>query len=305
MIYGLGFSLEIVRIVLENEMNIIYVCKDKSSQSGLFYTCITIKEKQIQKEVLNFLIRQEEIKRSTDYIGNFVFEESLNLLFLYRKEKRLETYIEMYADSFEKRCYLCKRLVGSAQATQFPIEWLYMILSSNNINVNADGSIYFNYFLDFASLYKLKEIKGASFNKLAECLFIVLSKGYEKVYNPQKYPKDLRLFYKKMMMEGFDDFTEFYKYLNMMPRELEKEEGIGYWLKKTYVYFKKQAVVHGGTAIILILIIVTGIFCIDGIIKKNKEVEAFNQAKASQIEPYKGLYDIGTVRVHQTDDGGE
>lgn len=302
MIYALGCSLEIVRTVLRNATNDIYVCKEKSRQNGSLYTCIRIKKEEMQKEILNILANQQELLNNVDYVGSFVLEGTLNLLFLYHNERKLDAFLELYINSFELRCKVCKSLIGGCQTSGFPIEWIYLLLDSKNVNVNPDGSVYFNYFIDFECLYKVNELSNASFNKLAESVFAILSKEYKHIYNIEKYPKELRLFHKKMTTDRFNSFNDFYKYLAVMPKELTREESLIYKLKKIYSLIKKLFDEYATRAAVIILVVAASVFCIKDIINRDKKAAVFNEVSAAKAEPYKGVYDIGTVKVHETSD---
>lgn len=294
MIQVLGRSLEAVRIVIDNDINVVYVCKEGHGEE-LFYTLISIKDRDVQKNVLKLLTQDDSIKENKDYVGHFVLKDTLNLLFYYKKEQCLFTYLDLYGDSFKKQVYIAKTLINACVGTRLPYEIVHLLLDEKNINLNPEGTVYFNYFIDFKNFNKL-ETSNQKLDVLAGIVFKILAKDYEEIYNVEKYPKDLRLFYKKLQADGFTTYNQLYKYTNLMPEYLEKEKGFWYKLKRIIQRIQFQFKKYSFPVVLLIIVGITFLACFDAF-KMRYEAKQEVVQKEEIKETYDGLYTIGTVEI--------
>lgn len=87
MIPALGMELETVRTVLQNQVNDIYVCTDLSGETGVFYTVIAIRDAAVRKTVTEKLNTGRLFFSNQDFLGSFVYESRLNLVFRYYHRK--------------------------------------------------------------------------------------------------------------------------------------------------------------------------------------------------------------------------
>ncbi|WP_054741135.1 hypothetical protein [Cellulosilyticum ruminicola] len=173
MIYTADYTLEIRRVVLENEVNTVYICSDKRSLDRVLYTCICVSQMHLQKRILAEVMQGGLFKNNRDYKGHFIYEGTLNLLFTYQKEQLMQTYMDLYIDTFKKKKLLCKKLVGLCQTLEIDGRWLSLLLKPNCMNLNKDGSIYFNYFVDLRPLvYKNNTSETLVFKLLGEQILV-------------------------------------------------------------------------------------------------------------------------------------
>lgn len=296
MIYALNRSFKIVRTVYKSEVNDIYVCKAMQDQTGHFYTLITFKEEHIKKELVNFFAEEERLKTNNDFIGSFASENCFNMLFNYHEERKLFTYLETYRTSFGEKKYICQQLVSAVIASKLPASMIPILLKPSNINVNKNKTIYFNYFMEFTNFEKNKETNHYTY--LSEIVFEILAKGYENIYNENHYPKELRLFYKKLKAEGFNSFSQIYKYLNLLPEELVDEKSLLYTLRSFWWRIKAQVKIYSFWVVVGIVIAVTSVFTMDQLNRRFQAVQTMKEVQLQNANVYDGMYEIGTVKVH-------
>lgn len=299
MIYTADYTLEIRRIVLENEVNKVYICKDKRSENGLFYTCICVQHPLLQKEILAALMKGKLFTTNGDYKGHFIYESTLNLLFLYHKEQLMQTYMDLYIDSFKKKKLLCKNLVGACQALDVEGYWLALLLNPSCINLNFDGSVYFNYFFDFRPFIhknfihkKLTETQGLQL--LGTQVLDILADEHILSHAGGHYPKELYIFQKKLI-SGFKSYGEIYKYLNRLPDEIVEKKNFKDWIKIQKENFESGFQKYGLMIIMWLMMLIAGT-CGFQVIKTRKEIQPVIS------ETYKELYRIGNVMIQQEEE---
>jgi hypothetical protein len=296
MIYALNRSFDIVRTVLSNKVNDIYVCKDADEQIGSFYTMITIKDDTMKKKFVALFTNEADIRTNNDYIGCFVLENCFNILFIYREERKLHSYLDVYSIPFDERKVICTQLVSSTVAAKLPAYMLCALLKPSNININKNKTIYFNYFIDFTVLSEEEEKN--SYTYLGEVVFNILAKEYEHVYNINRYPKELRLFYKKLRTDGFNSFSQIYKYLNLLPEKLIDDKGLWYRIKSFWWQTREQVKTYSFLFVIGIVIAITLLYTMTELGKRFEAAEVMKQMQLENSNSYDGMYEIGTVKVH-------
>ena len=106
MFPALNMELEIVRTVLKNPVNDIYVCTDLLKDTGSFYTMISIRDKKVRKIVTEKLNTERMFFSNRDFVGSFTYGDCLNLVFRYYHENLLSLMSGVYLEEFAD----CKRV---------------------------------------------------------------------------------------------------------------------------------------------------------------------------------------------------
>ena len=105
MFPALNMELEIVRTVLMNPVNDIYVCTDLRKNTGTFYTMVSIADPDCRRKVTEKLNTERLFFSNRDFIGSFIYESRLNLVFRYYHENLLSLLGGVYLVEFAD----CKR----------------------------------------------------------------------------------------------------------------------------------------------------------------------------------------------------
>lgn len=260
MFPALDMELEIVRTVLKNKVNDIYVCTDLLKDTGSFYTLISIRDKNHRKIITEKLNTERIFFSNRDFIGSFTYENCLNLVFRYYHENLLSlmggVYIEEFVDCKKTAVNLITAYAESGAGTELGM----LLLNDRNININADGDISLNYFMDFAQLQQ-KVSEEQYLKSVAQAAFGVLEQNYKgRLEGPDDYPGDLRLFYLKMVNGGFSSFGHMIALIRGMADKPIVMKGLGWWLTSRFHIVKNFLFRNSMTTFLTILVIVTLIY---------------------------------------------
>ncbi len=287
---ALNMELEIVRTVLQNDVNDIYVCTDLLKDTGAFYTMISIHDSQCRKIITEKLNTERLLFLNSDYVGAFVYKNRLNIVFRYYQENLLSLMGNIYLVSFED----CKRaalefLFACAQCGPGP-EFGALLIDDKNINMTKDGAIRFNYFLDFA---KFQQGIGEDvyLDMVARTVFDILQLNYEDRYeSPEQYPDELRLFYLKMVSTGFSSIGHMISMIRAMSDKPVERRGIIRRILNRLQKIRTFLFHNSMTAFLTILVLVTAIYAGVQIHSRWKARKAYE----SNVS-YNGIEYIGDV----------
>lgn len=290
MIPALGMELETVRTVLQNQVNDIYVCTNLSGEAGVFYTVIAIRDAAVRKTVTEKLNTGRLFFSNQDFLGSFVYESRLNLVFRYYHENLLSLLGGVYLAEFVQ----CKRaalnLIAACAESGADADLGILLLHDRNINVTRDGGIQFNYFMDFAELKEGTE-EAEYFLAAAEKAFGILELNYKGRYESRDgYPGDLRLFDMKMRTTGFTSFGSIIATIRSMADKPVEMRGILWWFRSRFRRVRNFLFRNAMTAFLTILVLVTLIYA-GGQIRTRWKVRKAYESNVS----YNGIEYIGNV----------
>ena len=253
-------ELEIVRTVLKNQVNDIYVCTDTRKDTGVFYTMVSIHDKSCRKLVTEKLNTERLFFSNRDFIGSFIYENRLNLVFRYYHENLLSLLGSVYLAEFTD----CKRaalgLIAACAECGAGPELGALLLNDRNINVTREGEVQFNYFLDFAELEEGLE-EPAYLQLVAKKVFGVLELNYKGRYEtPDSYPGDLRLFYMKLNTTGFSSLGHMIAAVRSMPDKPVEMRGLLWWIRSRFRRIRGFLFRNSMSAFLTILVVVTLIY---------------------------------------------
>ena len=198
MFSALNMELEIIRTVLKNKVNDVYVCTDLLKNTGVFYTMISIHQQKCRKLVAEQMNTEPLFYANRDFVGSFVYENRLNLVFRYCHENLLSQMGSVYLSSFSECREAAIRLVSALAESGANRGLGLLLLSERNMNITKEGNIQLNYFLDFAD-YKEEATEAEFYQAAAEAAFGILELNYKDRYSsPEAYPDDLRLYHMKL-----------------------------------------------------------------------------------------------------------
>ncbi len=286
-----------VRTVIVNEVNDITVCEDRTSESGAFYTVISIKKPEIKKEVAHILATTGLFATNVDYQGSYVSEDRLNLVFSYRAENRLAVQEIILCTNDAKRLITAENLLIAAAETQVTGSIGLLLFHERNINITANLDIFFNYFIDFSS-WNPSASDNDFYKAVATRVFTLLSVEYEAKYSGavHRYPSELQVLYRKARSGGYTSFSGIIAFVKMLSGGYS-EPAIGWrylWSRiKQLIAFVRA---NWTTVMAVALIIVTLIFLIYQIYAR---VRASAQMEENFV--YIGLEQIGDVFLGDED----
>lgn len=260
MFPALNMELEIVRTVLENDVNNIYVCSDLLKDTGVFYTMISIRDTGRRKIMAEKLNTDRMFFSNQDFIGSFVYESRLNLVFRYCHENLLSLLGGVYLAEFSDCRRAALNLAAACAECGAGPDLGCLLLDGRNINVTRDGDIQFNYFLDLSCM---QEGVGEDvyLKKVAETVFGILELNYKGRYDsPENYPDDLRLFWLKMRTTGFSSIGHMISTLRAMSDKPVERRGILWWIGSRFRRAKGFLFRNSMSAFLTVLVTVTVVY---------------------------------------------
>lgn len=260
MFPALNMELEIVRTVLQNEVNDIYVCTDVRKNTGVFYTMISIHDTRYRKIVTEKLNTERIFFSNRDFVGSFIYENRLNLVFNYYHENLLSLLGGVYLAEFSDCRKAALGLVAACAESGAGPDMGALLLDQRNINITKDGEIQFNYFMDFSGMEPGGEEKRY-LDAVAVAAFRILELNYKGRYDsPENYPDSLRLFYLKMTTTGFSSIGHMISTIRSMPEKLVEMRGIFWWFRNGFRRGRNFLFRNSMTAFLTILVTVTVIY---------------------------------------------
>lgn len=288
MFQALDMELEIVRTVLHTEVNDVYVCTDLKKNTGVFYTMVSVRGTRYRKLVSEKLNTERLFFSNSDFLGSFVYEDSLNLVFRYYSENLLSLMGGVYLADFTDCKKAVMNLISAYAQCGADSEMGLLLLQDRNINVTKDGEVHFNYFLDFSMLMEEEE---SDLSILAEKVFGILELNYKGKYDsPENYPNDLRLFYLKMRTTGFQSIGHLISSVRNMADKPVETKGFLPWLRRTFRRIKNFLFRNSMVTFLTILVIVTLIYAVTQIYSR----WIYRRAYEENISYY-GIEHIGDV----------
>lgn len=290
MFPALDMELEIVRTVLHTDVNDVYVCTDLKKNTGVFYTMVSVKGARYRKLVTEKLNTERLFFSNSDFVGSFVYENRLNLVFRYYHENLLSLMGGVYLLEFTDCKKAAMNLIAAYAQCGADSEMGNLLLQDRNINVTREGEVQFNYFLDFSTL-KTEEEKESDLKILAEKVFGILELNYKGKYDsPDNYPDDLRLFYLKMTTTGFNSVGHLISTVRNMADKPAETKGFLPWIKRTFRKMKSFLFRNSIATFLTILVVVTLIYAAGQIYNRWVYKKAFEKNVS-----YYGIEHIGDV----------
>lgn len=287
MFPALDMELEIVRTVLQSEINDVYVCTDLKKHTGVFYTMVSVRDSHYRKLVTEKLNTERLFFSNSDFVGSFVYENRLNLVFRYYHENLLSLMSGVYLAEFADCKKTALNLIAAYAQCGADSEMGKLLLQDRNMNVTKDGEVYFNYFLDLSMLNSEEDDRKL----LASKVFDVLELNYKGKYDsPQNYPDDLRLYYLKMITTGFQSIGHLISTIRNMADKPAETKGLIPWIKKNVRKVKSFLFRNSIATFLTILVIVTLIYAAGQIYSRWIYKKAFEQNVS-----YYGIENIGDV----------
>ncbi|MBO5337950.1 MAG: hypothetical protein J6A94_12570 [Lachnospiraceae bacterium] len=260
MFPALNMELEIVRTVLKNPVNDIYVCTDLLKDTGSFYTMISIRDKKVRKIVTEKLNTERMFFSNRDFVGSFTYGDCLNLVFRYYHENLLSLMSGVYLEEFSDCKRVALNLISACAESGAGSDMGMLLLDERNINITREGNIQFNYFLDFDQMQQ--DVNEEQYLKsVAKAAFGVLELNYKASHDtPENYPSDLRLFYLKMNNGGLSSLGHMISLIRGMSDKPVVMKGLVWWIKSRFHRVKNFLFRNSMTTFLTILVIATAIY---------------------------------------------
>lgn len=138
----------IVQTILSSPTINTYIVKENSADPDQLYIMNEIKNRKMIEYYLEDFMSIEHTRTLSDFISCFALESNLYVLFQYHPEKSLSKYLTHSSRTLDKRLDLAIKILFEMTAyTDLPLFIQKTILQPDNINIDENENIYFNYFI--------------------------------------------------------------------------------------------------------------------------------------------------------------
>lgn len=154
---------DVIRDVFHGSVNDVYVCREMQSSEEEYYTVWLLKDRAMAKQLL------KELKDTAEC---FMVRDSLCFLFPYHEERPLERFYTGTLENGEcENRQIWLDIVVQCMTSTLPDSLMYLLLTQSQMQLGADGSIRFNYFLDLSKYQEDSKTKSC----VEACAGILLS----------------------------------------------------------------------------------------------------------------------------------
>ena len=289
MIVGAGKKLKIVREVLNNNVNKIYICENIGDRyDNEYYTLIRIYDDNVIKDVLKVVYDKDgKIKLPDDiFKGLFVDVDTLNILITYKEPRKIFLYLKSYMTSEYSQYIIIKNMLYQCLALRVEYPLLYLFLNAENINLDEDFNIFFNGFLNFEK-FNVDIDEKKCVQKCCEIIDGILNSNQELAN--KSHVKAINLFIKKKRNNVYKRIIDIYNDFKIQEKKYKQTqnnilETIKLNIQNIFTSNFKLIIACVGS--ILIILAAVMFFC--NLLKMDLP-----------FAKYKGLNIIGTVNMSQ------
>lgn len=143
----------IIKKVYSDDSFEINLCKsEEDEEEGKLYTVITLKNQEVIRNTIGIFSSLRQNHEFVDFKECFSRESYLYIVFLYYEEAPLN-FEDIGDKPVMERVEIVKQLLSLIVILNIPSPIVYDVLSKENINFDASGKVYFNYFLKRVDKY--------------------------------------------------------------------------------------------------------------------------------------------------------
>lgn len=269
MIVGSGKNLEKVGTILSNNINSIFVCKDKDAVNKNnieYYTLIKIHDANVIKDVLEVIYKKDKNNISYNlpqslFCDIFVEIDTLNILMKYREPQKLFLYLKSYMTTEYSQHMIIKNFIYQCLSLDIDYKILDLMLDKDNINLNKDYSVFFNGFLDFSKFNKNAD-ERVCVKKCCDLISNILESD-DELTNKSKV-KSINLFIKKQRNNSYNKLIDLYNDFKIKETRYKTNKesfwvSIRSYFDEVIKYRLKKILVRSG--LILIVLALTILIC--------------------------------------------
>lgn len=137
----------IIKKVYSDDSFEINLCKsEEDEEEEKLYTVITLKNQEVIRSTTGIFSSLRQNHEFADFIECFSRDSYLYIVFLYYDEVPLN-FEDIGDKPVMERVEVIKQLLSLIIILNIPTPIIYDVLSKENINFDASGKVYFNYFL--------------------------------------------------------------------------------------------------------------------------------------------------------------
>ncbi len=215
IIYTYGHEYPVTSVKETNDKYNVYICTD--STNGGFCRILSVKDKSVFPELVEWLSKTADPSVFTDYIEHFMFEDMLCIVMKYTQGIKLADKCDTEGMPLRERLELCRKILERAVLLDIPDYFLDKCMNFDDIIVESDLTVSFNYPIE--DIMDSREC--APMKKVEKLLRRMFAREIER-----KVPDELIAFFKELPDLAGSNMIELYsRYYMMMTRLVERDAG--------------------------------------------------------------------------------
>lgn len=204
---------DIVREMHHGFVNDIVVGRDLQAAGNVFKTIWMVKDRLTAKHIIE-VFQLEQVEKTYEYEECFLHGEKMCFVFPYEKERSLELF---YGTALESqtcsRQQIWTQIVTACLTCGLPDSILYLILKQRQLQMGADGSIWFQYCLDLSEFNKDISLQEC----VVECVHLLEQLSRQE--QNRNYADEL--LEKKLNRKSYTEFIGLYKDIRLITEQRE------------------------------------------------------------------------------------
>lgn len=246
--------LEPIHDVLSGAWNDVCVCRDLHSPVGAMYTLWVVQDRDCIKMLLDLFenMPREVLEGENPYIARFAEGENLCFLFEYRPPRPLARFALGQAETVQQREQICIDLVMACLSSAMPFPLLCCMLEQNCVNIAQDGTVYFTYDIDLASVNPADDEMV--------CTDLCVSHVLDLLEQKRRL-KSMKLLHMKLEKSAYQSLAELYRDIRLTVVPARKPplriRLKGIWHRNKDRWFRCLLIASVGIVVVTILVLLS------------------------------------------------
>lgn len=221
---------DVVRDMYHGTKNDVVVCRNLQAAGTSYKTVWLVRDRMLARKLIElYHIHSDDEQRI--YEECFLYKEQMCFVFPYERERSLEKfYLPTLESKSCSRQQIWTQIVTVCMTCGLPDAILYLVIKQNQIQVGADGSIWFQYNIDLSELDETITTTQC----VTECARLL--KCLMKQDKGKKYAGEL--LERKIKRKSYTEFIKLYKDIRLITVQQEEKRTAG--IVKSLFYEKKD-----------------------------------------------------------------
>ncbi len=242
----------VIQEVISGKVNDVYVCSGPFGSSG-YHTVWLIKDRTIAKHLAGALY---------GYAECFVEKDMLCFVFPYEQGRPLERfYCTVVKSGAARPCEIWLGIVTLCMTSGMCHSLLCLMLSQRQVNISADGSTRFQYFVDLSS-YQADLSEGDSVGECARLLLELIEMTQDE--ESRRTASAARLIAKKCERQEYREYIQLYQDVKLLGQKTDKRSLLE--AAKKFLLRKRDLIFKFLVAVCVILAVLAGVLLISRLV---------------------------------------
>lgn len=212
----------VVSEIFHGSVNDVVVCQDLGAAGSTYKTVWLIKKREIARTIIEaFQLDNHQsengIQKKIVYEECFLFQGNMCFVLPYAGERPLEHfYLSVIENGICGREHIWMQVITTCMTCCLPDCILYLLLHQGQIQVGTDGSIWFQYNIDFSEFDEKRDTKSC----VLECAKLI----QKLMQQEQMMNLAGELLQRKLERKSYTQFIDLYKDIHLIQDQSNKRE---------------------------------------------------------------------------------